>query len=93
MAVSQANFGSEGPTIFEANVAATVGGRIEIRLDSTIGPVIGILDVPVTGGSQDWRLIRCEVERVTGIHNIFFMFKATGDVKENLFNFDYWQFK
>lgn len=93
VAVSQADFGSEGPTIFEANVAATVGGRIEIRLDSTIGPVIGILDVPVTGGSQDWRLIRCEVERVTGIHNIFFMFKATGDVKENLFNFDYWQFK
>ena len=93
VAVSKADFGSDGPAVFVANVAANVGGQIEIRLDSTIGPVIGTLDVPVTGGMQDWQLVQCEVERVTGIHNIFFMFKAAGDVKENLFNFDYWQFK
>jgi len=55
--------------------------------------VIGTLDVPPTGGEQEWKLLQCNVEKVEGVHNIFFMFKATGDVKTNLFNFDYWQFK
>jgi len=93
LAVSNADFGSEGPSVFLANVASTVGGQIEIRIDSPIGQVIGTLDVPPTGGEQEWKLLQCNVEKVEGVHNIFFMFKATGDVKTNLFNFDYWQFK
>lgn len=91
IAVANADFGEEGPTAFLANVASSVGGEIEIRLDSPTGEVIGTLEVAPTGGDQVWKILECDVKRVTGVHNIFFMFKGEG--KTNLFNFDYWQFK
>lgn len=93
IAVSNADFGEEGPSVFQANVASTVGGTIEIRLDSPDGIKIGALDVSPTGGDHNWKLMEIDVEKVTGIHNIFFVFKGEGDSKTNLFNFDYWQFK
>lgn len=93
IAVSNADFGENGPSIFQANIASTVGGTIEIRVDSPVGAVIGTLDVNPTGGEQKWELMQCDVENVTGIHNIFFMFKGTNEAKTNLFKFDYWQFK
>lgn len=91
IAVANVDFGEKGPSIFQANVASTVGGEIEIRLDSPSGEIIGSLEVSPTGGEQKWELLECNVEQVKGVHNIFFMFK--GDEKANLFNFDYWQFK
>ncbi len=91
LAVANADFGEEGPSLFQANIASTVGGQIEIRIDSPIGEVLGTLDVKPTGGSKEWKLLECEVKKVTGIHNIFFMFK--GGNEGNLFAFDYWKFK
>lgn len=93
LAVANADFGADGPSIFSANVAASVGGQIEIRIDSPEGRVIGTLDIESTGGDQEWKLLQCDVENVTGVHNIFFMFKGTNEAKTNLFKFDYWQFK
>ena len=93
LAVANADFGADGPSIFSANVAASVGGQIEIRIDSPEGRVIGTLDIESTGGDHEWKLLQCDVENVTGVHNIFFMFKGTNEAKTNLFKFDYWQFK
>lgn len=92
LAVANADFGEKGATRFKANVASTVGGKIEIRLDNPLGKVIGTLDISPTGGEQEWEVIECDVEKTTGVHNLFFMFVGTEAVKENLFNFDYWQF-
>ncbi|WP_246302918.1 family 43 glycosylhydrolase [Paenibacillus plantarum] len=89
LAVSNADFGDTGAASFEANIASTVGGKVEIRLDSPIGKVIGTLDVAATGGSQVWQLLKTNVENVKGIHNVFFMFSGTGN---NLFAMDYWKF-
>ena len=91
IAVSNADFGQVGPTTFMANVAAVNGGTIEIRLDSPDGELIGTLEVTPTGGEQEWKLMECDVKQVTGVHNIFFLFK--GEAQADLFNFDYWQFK
>ncbi|WP_196427458.1 RICIN domain-containing protein [Paenibacillus macerans] len=90
VAVGNADFGSTGAASFKANVASTVGGQIEIRLDSPTGQVIGTLNVTPTGGNQVWRLQETNVNRVTGVHNIYFMFKGASG--QRLFNFDYWQF-
>ncbi|CAM3221440.1 family 43 glycosylhydrolase [Paenibacillus lupini] len=89
LAVANADFGTDGAATFEANVASTSGGKIEIRVDSPIGDVIGTLDVQSTGGAQQWKLLKTEVTNVTGVHNIFFMFSGEED---NLFQIDYWKF-
>ncbi|WP_411830971.1 glycoside hydrolase family 43 protein [Paenibacillus peoriae] len=90
VAVGNADFRATGATSFKANVASTVGGQIEIHLDSPTGQVIGTLNVSPTGGNQVWRLQETNVNRVTGVHNIYFMFKGANG--QRLFNFDYWQF-
>ncbi|MGN7938399.1 glycoside hydrolase family 43 protein [Metabacillus sp. 22489] len=90
VAVSQADFGRNGAVSFEANIASTVGGEIEIRVDSPVGEVIGTLDVNPTGGDQKWQLMKTNVNNVSGTHNIFFIFKGEGE--NNLFNMDYWKF-
>ncbi|MGO4109743.1 family 43 glycosylhydrolase [Paenibacillus sp. YAF4_2] len=89
LAVANADFGTDGAATFEANVASTNGGKIEIRVDSPIGDVIGTLDVHSTGGAQQWKLMKTDLTNVKGVHNIFFMFSGEGD---NLFNIDYWKF-
>ncbi|MGG4146316.1 carbohydrate-binding protein [Paenibacillus algorifonticola] len=90
IAVGNADFGVSGATTFKANVASTVGGNIEVRLDSVTGPLVGTLNVPSTGGAQNWSLIETTVSGATGVHNVFFVF--TGNGTGHLFNFDYWQF-
>ncbi|SFD50648.1 S-layer homology domain-containing protein [Paenibacillus catalpae] len=90
LAVANADFGMDGAAAFEANVASATGGKIEIRVDSPIGDVIGTLDVQPTGGAQQWKIMKTDVANVKGVHPIFFIFSGEGD--SNLFNIDYWKF-
>nr|WP_145402876.1 carbohydrate-binding protein [Paenibacillus xylanexedens] len=91
VAVSKADFGSSGAQTFKAHVAsASGGGKIEIRLDSVSGPLAGTLNVPTTGGSQNWLEVETAVTGATGVRNVFLVF--TGSGSGQLFNFDYWQF-
>lgn len=90
LAVSNAYFGENGAASFKANVASVVGGKIDIHLDSPDGELIGTLNVSPTGGEQNWKVMETEVEKVKGMHTIFFTF--TGEDTNNLFNIDYWQF-
>jgi arabinoxylan arabinofuranohydrolase len=90
VAVGHADFGTSGARTFKANVASNTGGKIEIRLGSVTGTLVGTLQVPSTGGEQVWREVETTVSGAAGVHNIFFVFTGTGS--GNLFNFDYWQF-
>jgi hypothetical protein len=85
-------FGDEpGPTSFTASVASDLdGGRIELRLDSETGPVVGTCTVPHTGGWQVWTAVSCPVSGATGTRDLVFRF--TGEGSLDLFNFDWWQF-
>ncbi|WP_281898942.1 carbohydrate-binding protein, partial [Phytohabitans aurantiacus] len=82
-------FGS-GAASFSARVAsATSGGRIEVRLDSASGPVVGTCTVPGTGGWQTWTTVSCAVSGATGTHDLFLRFAGGSG---NLFNVNWWQF-
>jgi arabinoxylan arabinofuranohydrolase len=63
---------------------------MEIRLDSLEGELIGTLEVPFTGGNDRWAIVTCEVQKVEGIHDLYFVFKGRAPVK--VLYFDYWLF-
>ena len=84
------DFGS-GASMFGARVAATSsGGKIELRLDSVDGKVIGTCRVPRTGGEQKWENVSCKVSGATGVHDLFLTF--VGD-DGDLFKVNWWKFK
>lgn len=73
-------------TCFRARAGSLAyGGRIEIHLDQPDGKLIGICEVPHTGGWQMWQTIGCPVQTPTGIRAVFLVFKGHG----NKFVIDY----
>ena len=87
--VKGVDFGS-GAASFIARVAsATSGGNIELRLDTTTGPLVGTCSVAGTGGWQTWTTRTCTVSGATGVHNLFLRFTGGSGL---LFNFNWWKF-
>ncbi|MCZ7422660.1 family 43 glycosylhydrolase [Verrucosispora sp. WMMA2121] len=79
-----------GATTFSARVAsATSGGRIEVRLDSASGPLVGTCTVAGTGGWQTWTTTSCGVSGATGTRDLYLRFAGGSG---SLFNVDWWQF-
>ena len=75
---------------FEARVAsATSGGKIELRLDSPSGTLVGACSVTGTGGWQTWVTKSCSVTGATGVRDLYLKF--TGD-SSFLFNLNWWKF-
>jgi arabinoxylan arabinofuranohydrolase len=80
-----------GAVSFAARVAsAAAGGSIELRLDSLTGTLIGTCAITGTGGAQTWATKTCDVNGVTGTHDLFFKF--TGSGTGELFKFNWWKF-
>lgn len=80
----------KGAKTFEASVAsAASGGTIEIRIDGKDSQLLGSLNFSATGGDHSWKTLSCKLEKATGIHDVYFVFKGG---KGNLFNFDWWKF-
>ena len=89
--VRSVDFGTRGAVSFTACVSSVIdGGRIELRLDSPDGLLIGVLNVPDTGDFDNWTLCNTSITQAYGVHDLFFVFK--GKAQNNLFKFDYWQF-
>lgn len=89
--VSGVDFGEKGAAEFYASVSSNgSGGKIELHLDKIDGPVIGTVDVPVTGDWQEWTTVSGKCAGATGQHDLFLKFSG-GD--SYLFNVDWWQFK
>ena len=79
-----------GAKSFNARLAsATAGSTIEVRLDGPTGSLLANLNVKSTGGLKKWKLLSCKVNKVKGVHDLYFVFKGT--VPE-LLNFDWWKF-
>ncbi|MDE7386636.1 MAG: glycoside hydrolase family 43 protein [Muribaculaceae bacterium] len=87
------DFKAGGSRTLGVSVASALrGGQIEVRLDSLEGPVVATVDVPGTGGWENWRYIEVPAQiDETGAHDLYFLFK--GRKGPRLFNFDYWNFK
>lgn len=91
--VNNVNFGSGGPAVFGASVASSLrGGRIEVRVDAPDGELAALMDVPGTGGWEEWKYIETRaLAEIPGVHDIYFVFRGRKGPK--LFNIDYWNFK
>jgi hypothetical protein len=91
--VREVDFGSENATALTVAVASVLqGGKIEVHLDSLEGQQIAVVEVPYTGGWEQWKLVRSTIsERVSGKHDLYFAF--VGNKGAKLFNFDWWQFE
>ncbi|OMD83541.1 MULTISPECIES: carbohydrate-binding protein [Paenibacillus] len=90
IAFNNVNFGSVGPTSFEARVASgTSGGTIEIRLDSSTGTLVGTCPVAGTGGWQTWVTKTCAISGATGTHNVYLKFTGSSGYLLNLNGFKF----
>jgi arabinoxylan arabinofuranohydrolase len=80
---------SNGATSVDVSVASLYGGKMELHADKIDGPMLGIIEVKTSGEGDSWKTIATPVKNITGIHDLFFVFRGEKD----LFNFDWWQFK
>ena len=75
----------------EASVASALqGGQIEVRLDSLKGNLVATVDVPRTGGWEEWQTVKASfTKEIKGKHDLYFVFRGKKGIK--LFNFDWWR--
>jgi cytochrome c len=69
------------------------GGTIEVHLDKADGPLISSVTIPA-GNIDDpktgWKEVVAQVkEKVSGIHDVYFVFTNPNEQKKNLFNVDW----
>lgn len=89
--VRDVDFGEKAPSCILARLSTTHNADIvmEVRLDGLKGKVLAELKVPRTGGSDRWKLVEKQIPQVTGVHDLYFIFK--GKAMRNLAYFDYWK--
>ena len=88
----EVDFPTEGASKFTARNGTTHNGNVstEIRLDSKDGKLLGTINAPMTGGNDRWSLQTIDIKKVSGIHDVYFVFK--GKAKTDILYFDYWKF-
>ncbi len=69
------DFGAGTDTIDLRVASATEGGRIEIRLDSPQGELLGETVVPSTADWQVWVSVSAEIRRLSGVHDVCLSFR------------------
>ena len=78
-----------GPSAMDLRLASPNGNAsVEIRVDAPDGKLIGTCDVKETGGWQKWATQRTDLEKTTGVHDLYLVFKG-GD--GYLFNISSWK--
>ena len=87
------DFGNRIPRTFTARVASALrGGAIEVRIDSLAGQRLVRLQVPGTGGWEQWQTLTADLTAyTTGVHDLYLVF--TGRKGPKLFNFDWWEMR
>jgi hypothetical protein len=89
MMYSNVDFGS-GAEGFEARVASdSIGGNIEIRLDSSSGTLVGTCTVSEIVGWQNWTTANCTVSGASGTHDLYLVFTGGSGY---LFNLNWYTF-
>jgi arabinoxylan arabinofuranohydrolase len=87
--VKAVNFEKNAKKI-QISAASITGGKIEIHLDDKEGKLIGVCNIESTGDVNTWKEFNAKVEKVNGLHNVFFVFKGN---EKSMFNLDWWTFK
>nr|WP_320058160.1 glycoside hydrolase family 43 protein [uncultured Bacteroides sp.] len=79
---------SKGATSIDVSVASLYGGKIEIHTDKIDGPIIGTVNINISGEGDVWKIFSASVKHINGIHDLYFVFRG----EKELFNFDWWTF-
>lgn len=88
--ITSVDFG-KGAKAFEASLASiNKNASIEIRIDNPDGKLLGTLKVKETGGMDIWKTQKCSLIKVSGVHDLYLIFKGN---QSGLFNFDWWKMK
>jgi arabinoxylan arabinofuranohydrolase len=88
MGLSKVDFGNEGATAFKASVSSTAeNGVIKVCIDEPAGEAVGYVRVPNTGKSDVFDSVEIKTNRITGVHDLYFVFAGSG------YEFDSWQFE
>jgi hypothetical protein len=75
----------KGVSSFEARASsASSGGKIEIRVDSQNGQLLGTCNIEPTGSWQNWKTQSCTVENITGMHDVYLVFRGNSGYLFNL---------
>ena len=64
------------------------GGTIEIHTGSVDGTKIGEVSVSPTGGWQEWKTLTTDISKVTGVHDVYLVFKGG---ESFLYNINWWK--
>lgn len=52
------------------------GGEIQVRLDQPDGQLIGACTIGHTGGWENWQTFTCPIEKTSGVHALYLVFKG-----------------
>ncbi len=90
--VRDVDFREQGAAKLTVRIGTThhSGVSMEVRIDSREGPLLTTFKVPLTGGDDRWALETTNIQRVTGVHDLYFIFK--GERPGRIMYFDYWMF-
>ncbi|MWV45354.1 carbohydrate-binding protein [Paenibacillus sp. HJL G12] len=85
---SNIDFGNGDYDTLMANLAAwSTGNKIEIRLDSNTGQLLGILNTKATGGWDIYKEHYASISSVTGKHDVVLVFPSQYTANVNWFTF------
>lgn len=73
------------------SAAGINGGTIEFRTDAADGKVIASVKVGKTGGAEAFKEFSAKVSKVSGVHDLYIVFKGAKD--KALLNFDWWSLR
>ena len=83
-----------GKENFYARVSTLgLGGRIDIRIDSPTGTLLGSSVVPNTPGWGKWKTVSCKLGNTVGIHQLYLLYygQIAGDPRST-FDFEWFAF-
>ncbi|MBN1577446.1 MAG: family 43 glycosylhydrolase [Chitinispirillaceae bacterium] len=77
--LSGVDFG-DGASEFEVRAAsASGGGTVEVHLGSQTGTLAGSCEISATGGWTTWKTFSCDVSGCSGVKNLYFVYKGSGE--------------
>ena len=82
--ISKVDFAA-GAKIIQANVAALSNTRLEIRLGSQHGTLVGTVQIPSTGKLSKFTTVTAALTGVAGVHDLYFVAKGR-------LNFNWYEF-
>ena len=89
--VKGVDFGVGAKSFSVSVAAADKGGKIELHLDSTTGPLVGTCVVHRNDSAQQGSTTSCPVVDASGVHDLFLVFSGATSAPD--MNIDWWKFE